>query len=580
MTTTKINYRLYARKSSEADDKQVLSIDSQVNELRKLAESRKIHLSDDQILHESHSAKTAYTRPVFEQLIRDIEQKKVQGVIGWHPNRFARNAIDAARLIEQMDKGHLHEIVTPSQVYRNTPQDKFFFSMLTSQAKMENDSKGIDVQRGLRKKNEMGIPGGIAKPGYINDYGKKGERRIVVDPDRFPLVKKLLEMYLTGKYSVRSLLKYSDEVMGLKTIRRQKEGGTAIKLSRIYAMLKDPYYAGFFYGLDENRESKRYEVDETVPRMITEAQYWQIQAMLGRKGQPCPSVNIKMFPYRGRTKCGTCGGSVTAEHKHQLICFECKFKFAYKNREVCPKCETKIEKMDHPTYLHYIFYHCTKRRDETCPERSVSESHIDDTMIEELQKKLEVSEALSQWCIQNLETLATQDRQTEYERKGTWERELAQKERESQELVRMRMKGLIENDDEFLKHKESLENDKRRIKQVLADIGGVDTANFEETKKAFKLIVGLSEIFRTGTFEEKQEALSALGSNLILKTKKLSITNKDVFSIISKGLLTAKSQNEAFEPRLCEADKDKTEVFASVCPTLLRGLGSNQGHPR
>jgi site-specific DNA recombinase len=569
--TTKLNYRLYARKSSVDEDKQVLSIESQVTELKKLIADRHITIREEDIMHESHSAKTAYARPVFEQLVKDIEQGRVQGIIGWHANRLSRNAVDAARLTELVDQGKLIEIITPSQTYRNSPQDKFFFTMLCSQAKMENDSKGIDVQRGLRKKNEMGYPAGVAKPGYINDYGKKGDRKIKADPDRFQQVKELLEMFITGKHSVRSLLKHSDEVMGLKSIQRKKEGGVKLQLSRLYAMLKDPFYAGFFYGKNADRETVRYEVNEAVPRMIREAQYWQIQAMLGRRGLPCPSVNTKVFPYKSHTKCGTCGGSVTAEHKYQLICPGCKFKFAYKNKEACPKCEIKITKMEHATYLHYIFYHCTKRKVETCPEGSVSESDIDNSMIDELGKQLETSKALSEWCIQNLETLAAEDRKSEYERKGAWERELAQKERESEELVRMRMKGLIENDEEFFKHKEAIEVDKRRIKQVLADMGGVEMAGYEEAKKAFSLIVGITETFRTGTFEEKQEALSTLGSNLVLKTKKLNITNKELFAVISRGLLTAKSQNEAFEPRNCEADKDETDTFMSVRPALLRG---------
>jgi DNA invertase Pin-like site-specific DNA recombinase len=242
----KINYKAYPRKSSEADDKQVLSIDSQISELKKLAIDKGITIKDEDVMQESHSAKNAFARPVFEQLVREIEQNKVQGVVAWHPNRLSRNAIDSGRLIQLMDEGKLIEIVTPSQTFRNTPQDKFFFTLMTSQAKMENDSKGIDVKRGLRKKNEMGYPAGIAKTGYKNDYGIKGQRRVIVDSERFELVKQLFLMYLTGKYSVRSLFKHAKEVMGLKTIQRRKEGGTPIHLSRFYELLKEPFYAGFF----------------------------------------------------------------------------------------------------------------------------------------------------------------------------------------------------------------------------------------------------------------------------------------------------------------------------------------------
>lgn len=568
--TTKLNYKIYARKSSEADDKQVLSIESQIDELKKLAKERNIEITEEMIVHEAHSAKTAYTRVVFEQLMKDIESGKVQAVIGWHPNRFARNAVDSARLIEQMDHGKLIEIITPSQTYRDTPQDKFFFTMLCSQAKMENDSKGIDVKRGLRKKNEMGFPGGVAKLGYINDYGKKGERKIKKDPERFEQVKQLLLMFLSGNHSARALLRYSRDVMGLKTIQRKKEGGKPIQLSRIYAMFRDSFYAGFFYAKDSDSNIIRYEVNEIVPRMITESQYWEIQALLGRKGMQRPSVNLNDFPYKEYSKCGTCGGTITAEHKHQLICTSCKKKFAYKNKDACPDCATKIEKMDCPTRLHYIFYHCTKKKLETCPERSITEDDIDDTLVDRLGNELETSKALSDWCIKNLEAVIEEDRKNEYERRAAWERELAQKEKESEELVRMRMKGLVASDEEFLKHKATLDADTCRIKEVLADMGGVEMAGYEEAKKAFNAIVGVSKVFESGTYEEKKEALSALGSNLTVKDKKLSITNKELLVVISKGLLEARAKNPTFEPRKFGSGEDDPEAFASVRPTLLR----------
>src|SRR3989338_8789366 len=296
MKNEKIKHGSYTRKSSEAEDRQALSIDSQISELAKLAIKNSIVIADGHSYSESKSAKTAFMRVEFERMISDIEKGFLQAILAWHANRLSRNAIDSARLVELMDKGLLLEIITPGQTFRNTPMDKFLFTLTCSQAKMENDSKGIDVKRGLRKKNELGFPAG--------------------------LVKQLFELFLSGKYSVRKLVRYADQVLGLKSIQRTKEGCKPLALSRLYTVLKDPFYAGFFYGKDENGVLLRYEVSETVDRMITEEQYWQIQTMMGRKGMLRPSINKYDFPYSGRTKCGSCGGGVTAEHKHQLICSE------------------------------------------------------------------------------------------------------------------------------------------------------------------------------------------------------------------------------------------------------------------
>ena len=275
---------MYPRKSSEAEDRQALSIESQIAENTKIALQHGVTVSDEYILSESKSAKDPFCRPEFEKLIGMVESKKIQGIVAWHANRLSRNAIDAARLIHLMDQGKLSEIITQQQVFRNTPQDKFMFTLFCSQAKMENDNKGIDVKRGLRKRREQGFMPGMAKIGYLNDFGKKDSCTVLMDPQRFPLVQEMLEMFITGKYSVRGLLAHASNTMALRTVQRKKEGGNRIQLSHFYKILKDPFYAGFFYANDEHGNKVRYEVNSVVPRAITEAQYWQIQAMLGRRG--------------------------------------------------------------------------------------------------------------------------------------------------------------------------------------------------------------------------------------------------------------------------------------------------------
>ncbi|MFA5232738.1 MAG: recombinase family protein [Candidatus Paceibacterota bacterium] len=567
---TKIIYSGYARKSSEAEEKQALSIESQVPEIIKIGALHNKKVSVEQILTESKSAKNPFGRPVFEELIKKIEKGEVQGIIAWHANRLSRNAIDAARLVDLFDKGKLEEIITQQQVFRNTPQDKFMLTLFCSQAKMENDNKSIDVKRGLRKKRELGFPPGIAKIGYINDYGEKGKRRILPDPERFNLVKKLFNEFLTGKYSVRQLHEYAEKVLGLKTIQRDKEGGKPIKLSYLHIMMKDPFFAGFFYGKNEDGQMQRYEVNESVPRILTEQQYWLIQKMLGRKGYAMPSKNKKTFPYTGRTHCGTCGGAVTAEHKHQLICPECKTKFAYANKTHCPKCGVKIEEMNNPKYLHYIYYHCTKKKMPNCPERSVWQSDIDNYLVDYFKDNLTISRDLADWSIRHLGELEKNDKQNEFERRATWIKQKEMKEKEYEELIRMKMRAAIDEDD-FLKIKTSLKKEIEAISNMLTGFGAPDNSALERAKTAFDMAVSIAEVFKQeNNFDEKIEALSALRSNLTLKDKKLSLSTEKLYSILIDGIITARKENPSFEPENWGLNKGKTEALTSVCPSWLR----------
>ena len=65
-----LKYCLYARKSTEGDERQALSIDSQINEMKKIAERENLTIVE--IRKESHSAKASGTRPVFKEILKDI----------------------------------------------------------------------------------------------------------------------------------------------------------------------------------------------------------------------------------------------------------------------------------------------------------------------------------------------------------------------------------------------------------------------------------------------------------------------------------------------------------------------------
>ncbi|KKP43041.1 MAG: recombinase [Parcubacteria group bacterium GW2011_GWA2_33_14] len=568
----KINHTLYARKSSEEEDRQVLSIDSQINEDKKIASSNGVIVPDDAIRKESFSAKTEYARPVFESMIKDIEAGRVQGIIAWHPNRLSRNAIDAARLISLFDKGKLKQIITAQQVFRNTPSDKFFFNLLTSQAKMENDNKSLDVKRGLRRKYEMGYPPCLSKVGYMNDEsGRKGDKKWKNDTDRQPLIKKVFEEFLTARYSVRKIKEYADKNVCLRTIQRNKEGGKPLNESAMYNLLTDPFYAGFFYRNDENEEKKRYEAHESLNRLITEGQYWQVQRILGKKGKPCPTKYLESFPYKRFMKCGSCGGSVTAEQKHQLICSECKFKFSYPNKTACPKCKVKIEKMENPKYLYYIFYHCIKGKDPNCKEGALQEIKIDEYVADYFAKNIKISTALKEWCLKNFTEIIENEKQNELEVRISKERELEQKKKDYDNLVKMGSRGLISDEEAFLRLESSASADIKKAEQSLSRAGGSPTEMIDEAKKIFNFAVGVAEIFRNGVFKDKDEALTEICSNLTLKGKKVEIYEQNSYLALKKCIVESKLKNSNFEPAIYGENNEKTESFDSVRSTWLPG---------
>src|SRR3989339_968365 len=227
----KVKYCLYARKSTESEEAQILSIDSQIKEMLQMAE--RDHLEIVEIKKESHSAKEAGQRPVFNEIVEEIKKKKFNGILIWAPDRISRNAGDLGRIVDLMDQGKLHEIRTYGQKFTNSPNEKFLLMILGSQAKLENDNRGVNVKRGLRTRCEMGLRPGVAPTGYLNQRLMDKKCQLIIDPARAPIIKKMFEKVAYEKMSGRRLHAWLKDEMKFKT-----KNGKAFTISNIYITLR------------------------------------------------------------------------------------------------------------------------------------------------------------------------------------------------------------------------------------------------------------------------------------------------------------------------------------------------------
>ena len=88
----KTKYFLYARKSTEDEERQVMSIEAQLVELEEYAKREKLERTERFI--ESKSTKKP-GREIFNAMIAKInESNESFGLLAWHPDRLARNSVD------------------------------------------------------------------------------------------------------------------------------------------------------------------------------------------------------------------------------------------------------------------------------------------------------------------------------------------------------------------------------------------------------------------------------------------------------------------------------------------------------
>jgi site-specific DNA recombinase len=312
-TQIPLRYCLYARKSSESDEKQALSIGSQITEMQRLAEKQGIKVVET--IQESKSAKDSGQRAGFTQLLAGLEEERFNSILTWAPDRLSRNAGDLGKLVDMMDQKVLIKIQTSGQTFTNTPDEKFLLMILCSQAKLENDNRSKNVKRGQRARCETGVRPGPVPLGYKLIRGTKyGElSKIIIDTKQAPFIKKAFEYIANDGLSGRQVKEYLEDE-GF----RNKEG-KIVGYSRIFSILKELFYSGMFvYG--------GITYQGTHKPIITKELFDQAQANLktSAKGQ----WGRKNFFFNKILKCAECGSGVSGtehvnRHGKKYIYYKC-----------------------------------------------------------------------------------------------------------------------------------------------------------------------------------------------------------------------------------------------------------------
>jgi len=346
MLPPKVKYCLYARKSSESEERQILSIDSQIKEMLQLAEREGLEVVE--MRRESHSAKDTGQRGVFNELIKDIRLGKFNGLLTWAPDRLSRNAGDLGAIVDLMDQKLLLEIRTYGQVFTNSPNEKFLLMILGSQAKLENDNRGVNVKRGLRARAEMGLWPGMAPLGYLNQNRMDRKCQIIVDEVRAPIIKQMYEKVAYEKMSGRKVYNWLRYDLNFYT-----RGNKPLTLSGVYRVLSNPIYYGMY---EYPRESGNWYQGKHKP-LVTQELFDKAQAQLTRDNIVREN---KEFAFTKLFTCGYCQSGISAEEKYKQL--------------------------KDGTSAKYIYYGCSRARDRNCKNKYIREEELIDELLKIMDK--------------------------------------------------------------------------------------------------------------------------------------------------------------------------------------------------
>lgn len=225
-----LRYVLCARKSSEDVGAQAKSLLDQIQACVEYAENNGLKVVE--ILKESHSAKISRRRPIFSQMLKDIEAGKYDGILTWHPDRLARNSLEAGMIVDMVDNGVIKDLKFPTLAFTNDSSSKLLLNIMFAMSKQYSEHLSESVQRGVNSNIAQGKSGGTPKWGY-----NRSEVTGLYEPDgNFDYIKHGFEMYLDG-HSQADIMAYwrqHDVHRMTKLTRKNKNVRGRIVLEQIY----------------------------------------------------------------------------------------------------------------------------------------------------------------------------------------------------------------------------------------------------------------------------------------------------------------------------------------------------------
>src|SRR3989344_8476412 len=327
MKELKPKYFLYARKSTEDDDHQIMSIEAQLFELHEYARRENLEILEE--FQESKSAKKP-GRELFNEMMARIDSMDGVGILAWHPDRLARNSVDGGRVIYLVDTEQIAFLRFPTFWFEPTPQGLFMLQVAFGQSKYYSDNLVENINRGIRQKVRRGEWLTKAPFGYVNNIKT---RSIDPHPTLSRIIKKAFDEFATGKYTLQSLADLLAE-LGITT-----RFGTPLANASIHRMLRNQAYLGLVKHKGEYFEG-------SFTPLLDRATFEAVQTVLLRCGKPRKSKVHHDFPFTGLMTCSECSSSITAQWVTNL------------------------------RGKKYRYYRCTKKKGNGCSQKYIQEKDL------------------------------------------------------------------------------------------------------------------------------------------------------------------------------------------------------------
>lgn len=333
---TGLKYVLYARKSTDDPQRQLRTIDDQIDECRIMAE--RLGITIVATIEERKSAKSPNQRPAFKKMIDGIRSKKYDAILAWNPDRLARNMKEGGELIDMVDENLIKDMKFVTHHFSSDANGKMLLGMAFVLSKQYSDKLSQDVTRGVRKSFREGKSSGTPKHGYIRD--EQGLYR--PDDNNFNLISEAWEMRKEGK-SLEAIAKHLNDGSYARTYkeRAEKAGKKVLMTHKILSdrVFNDPFYYGVLIQAGKQVDLREIPGYNFKPA-TDEATYNYVQSLTGRRSVTerkravfKPLVSMVVCAYCSRVMYPQTPLSGRKSEKKKLLSYRCDTPFCPRKKK-------------------------------------------------------------------------------------------------------------------------------------------------------------------------------------------------------------------------------------------------------
>jgi DNA invertase Pin-like site-specific DNA recombinase len=483
---------IYARKSTESDDRQVLSIDSQVQELQLLALRRGLQVNE--VLTESRSAK-APGRQVFGSLMHRVERGEIAGILCWKMDRLARNHFDTGQVLQALADKKIEHVITAERTYTADGNDRFLGNFEFGIATKYIDDLRSNVKRGNRARYQQGWPNFRPPIGYLEDRATK---TIIKDPDRFPLVRRMWDELLSGRMTPMAIARAA-ETWGLRTRKTARQGGKPLTFQYVFRLFSNPYFMGLIQLKSGETHKGAHEP------MLTPDEFEEAQRLLGRPGRTRPVRHS--FAYAGMLSCGLCGKSLV------------------------PEVHVK------PSGKRFVYYRCRGRTGgQPCPNPCLPETTLEAQLVADLQR-LTIPRKAVEWIFQNIRTKLDATISVQVAQRIGLEKTLADSVRESDALLTLKLRGQVD-EVTFERRRLGLLDQQAKLRLRLDQPTPPSEVLLERVQEVLNFSTSLQQAFKDGDAVRRRAVFRAVCANPTVRDRKALYKANEPFSFFEGQGLT------------------------------------------